>query len=178
MSSEFRPSTEVDSIMGSKRKSQKIDVFTDFVCQIASLSVSKTLKVGAIALKKDFSKIGSFGYNGSYPGAEINPATSGEENSLESGSSGFVHAEMNLVAKFNEHNPEDYVVLLTHSPCEVCMKILINSGFKCIYWKEEYRDIRHLAVLNSDKLKIRHGSFSDFHNHYPYILEEYNEKRR
>lgn len=160
--------------MDFKRKSLKIEVFTSFVYQIASLSVSQTLKVGAIALKKDFSKIGSFGYNGSYPGAEVQAATSGEENSLESGASGFVHAEMNLVAKFHEQNPKDYIILLTHSPCEICMKILINSGFRYIYWGEEYRHTAHLSIL--DKLGILHGDFGDLQDHYPYILEEYNEK--
>lgn len=49
-----------------KRTSQKIDVYFNIVDEISSLSNSSTLKVGCMALKKDFTKIASFGYNGSY----------------------------------------------------------------------------------------------------------------
>lgn len=162
--------------MLSKRKTQKLKVFTDFVSDIAELSVSQTLKVGAIAVKIDLSKIGSFGYNGSYPGADINPKTGGEENSLVSGSSGFVHAEMNLIAKFREPDPENYIILLTYSPCEICMKLIINSGFKYVFWKEYYRVTEHLSVL--DRLGIKNGTFENLNNYYETILEERFESKK
>lgn len=155
--------------MLNNRKIKKLKVFTDFVSNIAELSVSQTLKVGAMAVRADLSKIGSFGYNGSYPGAEINNETGGEENCLVSGSSGFVHAEMNLIAKFREQDPENYIVLLTHSPCDICMKLIVNSGFRFVFWKEYYRVTEHLKVL--DKLGVRHGTFEDLNNFYETILE-------
>jgi dCMP deaminase len=161
--------------MVSERKNKKIKIFTGFVSEIADLSVSQTLKVGAIAIKVDFSKIGSFGYNGSYTGAPSNETTGGEEESLDPGQSGFVHAEMNLVAKFRESDPENYIVLLTHSPCEICSKILINSGFKYIFWGEEYRKTDHLCILN--ELGILSGNFTDLTNNYQIILEAYLAKK-
>lgn len=162
--------------MLNRRKTQKLKVFTDFVSNIAELSVSQTLKVGAIAIKADLSKIGSFGYNGSYPGAEINSETGGEEESLVSGNSGFVHAEMNLVAKFREPDPENYIILLTHSPCDICMKLIINSGFKYVFWKKYYRVTDHLLVL--DKLGIKNGTFESLNNCYETILEERFESKK
>jgi len=158
-----------------KRKLDKIEVFTNFVSEIANLSVSQTLKVGAMALKIDFSKIGSFGYNGSYTGAKSNPATGGEEESLSSGLSGFVHAEMNLIAKFREPDPENYIVLLTHSPCDICMKLIINSGFKYVFWKQPYRMTEHLNVLND--LGISNGNFESLKNNYQSILRNYLERK-
>lgn len=160
--------------MNLDRKQQKIKIFNSFLSDIASLSTSQTLKVGAMALKRDFSKIGSFGYNGSYPNARINPETGGEEDSLSPGMSGFVHAEMNLVAKFRESNPEDYIVLLTHSPCEICTKILINSGFRYIYWQEEYRNTSHLSIL--EEAGVYHGTIDMLISHYESISEERNGK--
>lgn len=162
--------------MQKERKQKKIEVFTDFVSQIAQLSVSQTLKVGAMAIKIDFSKIGSFGYNGSYSGAETNSETMGEEESLSPGMSGFIHAEMNLIAKFREDDPENYIILLTHSPCEVCMKLIINSGFRYVFWKQDYRMTDHLLVLN--KLGIINGSFDTLKENYETILEEYLEKKK
>jgi deoxycytidylate deaminase len=66
-----------------QRLQQKIDTFTKILLHIKDLSVSSTTKVGCIAVKKDFSKIASFGYNGSYSGAPVNPETGTEEESLE-----------------------------------------------------------------------------------------------
>lgn len=162
--------------MQNQRRLEKIAVFTDFVSEIANLSVSQTLKVGAMAIKIDFSKIGSFGYNGSYSGADKNIETKGEEYSLSPGLSGFVHAEMNLVAKFREYDPENYIILLTHSPCDVCMKLIINSGFRYVFWKEEYRRTGHLKVL--EDLGILNGNFEVLKQNYETILGEYLEKKK
>jgi len=115
-----------------------------------------------MAFRKNFTKIASFGYNGSYKGAPINSKTGTEEDSLEPGESGFIHAEVNMIAKFQETDPENYIVLLTLSPCKMCTKILINAGFKYVYWIEDYRETSHLKIFddcgilcgNVKKLKI------------------------
>lgn len=129
------------------RKAQKYKAFCSIVTEIASLSTSSRLKVGAISLKSDFSKIASFGYNGNYPNAPINTHTHTEEESHEPGNDGFIHAEVNMVAKFREQDPENYLVLLTHSPCKMCSKVLMTAGFKKIYWLNDYREILHLEEI-------------------------------
>lgn len=139
------------------RASLKINVFRDILLRVSDLSISSTKKVGCIALKQDFSKIASFGYNGSYAGAEINPTTGTEEESLEPGKSGFIHAEINMVAKFKESDPENYIVLLTLSPCDYCTKVLVNAGFRKVYWLEEYREVNHLKIF--EKAGVRSGNF-------------------
>jgi len=139
-----------------KRLEDRVRVYSEIARQIASLSKSSSQKVGCIALKKDFTRIAAFGYNGSYKGAPINQTTGTEEDSTEPGMSGFIHAEVNMITKFQERNPEDYIVLLTLSPCLMCTKILINAGFNHIYWIDEYRNIDHLDILK-DK-DITHGN--------------------
>ena len=143
----------------------KLDTFKDILLSISDLSVSSTTKVGCMTLKKDFSKIASFGYNGSYAGAGENESTGTEEDSLEPGHSGFIHAEVNMIAKFKEHDPENYYVLLTLSPCIMCTKILINAGFKHVYWLQEYRETSHLEIF--DKCKVKSGNIHDM------ILKEF-----
>lgn len=143
---------------------QKVDTFVGILNQIAQLSTSSQLKVGAIAVHKKFQKIASFGYNGSYPGAPINPETGTEEDSLNPGLSGFIHAEVNMVAKFREHNPEDYIIILSHSPCTVCTKVLVNAGFKYIYWVNLYRETSHLSILSN--YGIYYGNIDKLYNDY------------
>lgn len=150
-----------------KRSEHKIDVFTNILLEISSLSSASTKKVACMAIHKNFIKIASFGYNGSYAGAPINPLTGTEEDSLEQGQSGFIHAEVNMIAKFREHHPENYIVLLTLSPCKMCSKILINSGFKNIFWIEDYREQSHLTIF--DEVGIRYGNIQKLKEIYQEI---------
>jgi len=143
---------------------KKIDVFKNVLLSIKELSVSSTHKVACIALKNDFSKIASFGYNGSYSGAKINPITGTEEDSLEPGESGFVHAEINMIAKFKEYDPENYIILLTLSPCVMCTKVLVNAGFKWVYWIEDYRNTEHLSIFK--ECGINYGKINDLYEDY------------
>ena len=139
-----------------QRKIEKINVFKAILEQISSLSVSQTKKVGCIAFEKNFKRIASFGYNGTYPGAPTIPETGGEELSLEPGKSGFLHAEDNMISKFQERDPENYIVFVSMSPCRECTIRLVNAGFKEVYWIEEYRECQHLEIF--DKCGIKYGS--------------------
>ncbi len=141
------------------RRVLKIDAFSNILKEISVLSVSQTKKVACIAFKKNFSSIASFGYNGTYPGAPINEETNGEELSLEPGKSGFLHAEDNMVSKFHERDPENYIVFVTMSPCRDCAIRLINAGFKEVYWLEDYRDQSHLNIF--DSCNVKYGSIEN-----------------
>lgn len=135
------------------RSIHKIDTFADILTNISDLSSASTKKVACMALHKNFTKIASFGYNGSYAGAPINESTGTEEESLSPGESGFIHAEVNMIAKFREVDPQNYIVLLTLSPCKMCTKILVNSGFKYIYWIENYREQEHLHIFDDSSIQ-------------------------
>lgn len=141
-----------------ERKIQKIKVFTNILIELSKLSPSQTKKVACIAFKKKFTNIASFGYNGTYPDAPINPETGGEELSLEPGKSGFLHAEDNMISKFREKDPENYIVFITMSPCRECTIRLVNAGFKDVYWLEEYRDKSHLYIF--DHCSVRCGTIN------------------
>jgi dCMP deaminase len=151
----------------TSRVGQKVKTFETILKEIAQLSTASTLKVGAISLHWQFQKIASFGYNGSYPGAPANSSTGTEEDSLSPGESGFIHAEVNMIAKFREHNPDDYIIMLTHSPCNVCCKVLANAGFRYVYWIENYRETSHLSIFKN--LGILHGDIEQLILDYPLI---------
>jgi deoxycytidylate deaminase len=142
------------------RKILKVEKFKDILLNISELSVSQTKKVACMAFTKNFSKISSFGYNGTYPGAPFNPETGGEELSLEPGMSGFLHAEDNMIAKFSERNPEEHIVFVTLSPCRDCTIRLVNAGFKHVYWIENYREQSHLEIF--DKCGVKYGTIDEY----------------
>jgi dCMP deaminase len=148
-----------------KRAKEKISVFKNILDEISSLSTSSRLKVACIVVKKDFTKIASFGYNGNYFNAPINPDTGTEEESTEPGKDGFIHAEENAVAKFRENDPENYIVMVTYSPCSRCAKLLVNSGFKHIYWVNQYRITDHIDEI-FPRCGVSGGDFSQLENDY------------
>jgi dCMP deaminase len=152
-----------------ERNDFKIDQFSKILLEISHLSNASTKKVACMALHKNFTKIASFGYNGSYAGAPINPLTGTEEDSMDPGQSGFIHAEVNMIAKFREHDPQNYIVLLTLSPCKMCTKILVNSGFRYIYWLEDYRETEHLRIF--DECGIKYGNVEKLKENYSSINE-------
>jgi len=151
------------------RVKSKIDTFSQILENISTLSNASTKKVACMALHRKFTKIASFGYNGSYMGAPINEATGTEEESLVPGESGFIHAEINMIAKFREFDPENYIILLTLSPCKMCTKTLVNSGFKYVYWIEDYREQSHLHIF--DESGIIYGNIEKLKNDYISVIE-------
>jgi len=151
------------------RVSYKIDTFSDILLNISTLSNASTKKVACMAIHKRFTKIASFGYNGSYMGAPINSLTNTEEESLVPGESGFIHAEVNMIAKFREYDPENYIILLTLSPCKMCTKILVNSGFRHVYWVEDYREKDHLSIF--DECGITYGNLEKLKLDYNNIIK-------
>ena len=153
----------------NSRIKQKVDTFVRILEEISHLSTSSRLKVGAIAVHKKFQKIASFGYNGSYPGAPLNPETGTEEESAEPGKDGFIHAEVNMIAKFRDPDPDNYIIMLTHSPCNVCCKVLVNAGFKYIYWVNQYRETQHLDLI-LDKSDVIYGDINKLYKDYPNIM--------
>jgi deoxycytidylate deaminase len=95
----------------------------------------------------------------------VNLETGTEEESLEPGLDGFIHAEQNAIAKFRESDPENYIVMVTHSPCKNCAKFLVNSGFKWIYWLENYRETSHIDEIFY-RCEVGHGNISKFKDDY------------
>ena len=125
---------------------------------ISNRSYDPGLKVGAIIVSDDNSQMLSIGYNGNYKGGPH------FRESSDPGKSGFIHAEVNMIAKFREYDPENYIVLLTLSPCKMCTKILVNSGFKYIFWVEDYREQSHLHIF--DECGIKYGNLETFKKIY------------
>lgn len=58
----------------------------------------------------------------------------------EPGGCGCVHAEMNAVVNCQAPRSEEKIVYTTHSPCELCAKMLINlGGVQRVEYLTEYR---------------------------------------
>ena len=107
---------------------------------LAQRSYDPRLQVGCIITDHDNRRVVGLGYNGN---AKKMPH---EPESLEPGQSGFVHAEMNAI--INAHDKlYSGNVYLTHSPCLICAKMLINAGVWSVTYANAYRDDSPLELL-------------------------------
>ncbi len=124
-------------------------VWMEFACSIAKRSYDPRHQVGAVIVASDMTQVLSVGYNGNY---------SGGPNEVESdipGESGMLHAEINALLKCDYNNPKDKVMYITLSPCRMCAKAIINSGITEVVYKEEYRDLSGVCLLQSCGVKTR-----------------------
>lgn len=107
-------------------------------------STCKRLQVGAVITSTDFRHVLAVGYNGN---------ASGLENSCDStveGACGDLHAEANAVINCDAARATEKYVFVTHNPCIMCAKMLINLGnVKKVFYKNEYRNTKSITLLNS-----------------------------
>lgn len=110
---------------------------------ISERSYDPRLKVGAIIVSEDNTQMLSGGYNGNYAGGPH------EHESLEPGQSGFIHAEMNALIKLDYNFGKKKIMYLTHSPCRMCAKCIINAGISAVVFDVAYRDPSGVDLLKS-----------------------------
>lgn len=112
-------------------------VYMNVAAEIAKLSYAERKKVGCVIVKD--ASIISMGYNGTPVGFD-NECESTENNELVTRLE-VLHAESNAIAKVAKSpNCSDGADLyVTLSPCFECSKLIIQSGIKRVFYREQYR---------------------------------------
>lgn len=67
-----------------------------------------------------------------------------------------LHAETNAIAKL-AHSSESGLgsdIFITHAPCLDCAKLIYQSGIKCVYYGENYRDDSGLKFLEKSGITV------------------------
>jgi dCMP deaminase len=106
---------------------------------LAERSADPRLQVGCVIVSADNRQVLAVGYNGDEAGGANAP------DSTDAGSSGFVHAEVNALIK--SHGVCGSIVYITHSPCVVCARALVNERVARVVYGETYRDTRGIEIL-------------------------------
>lgn len=124
------------------------EIWMSLAHHVSQRSPDKRLKVGCVVVTDDNSSVLSLGYNGDQHGGSHIP------DSLEPGKSGFIHAEANALIKMNFADHRQKKLYLTHSPCPVCARMIINAGIKKVIYCDEYRDIKGVNILNDSGIDV------------------------
>lgn len=137
------------------------EYFIDIAYLVSRRSTCRRRQVGAVIVKND--RIISTGYNGAPRGIkhcleigclrEQLKIPSGKMHELCRG----VHAEQNAIAHaaFFGVEVKDATLYLTHSPCIICTKILINAGIRELVYEESYIDELSEQFMAESHIKVR-----------------------
>jgi dCMP deaminase len=120
--------------------------FLNITRQVAERSTCCRAKVGAVIVRDR--SILATGYNGAPAGmphcTEVGcliyrsqtPDGGIEENCYRT-----IHAEINAIAQAARNGAaiREGSIYITHSPCIHCLKVLVNTGIKAIYYERPYK---------------------------------------
>lgn len=120
--------------------------FLTITRQVAERSTCNRAKVGAVIVREK--NILATGYNGAPAGlphctdvgcliyTSCTPAGETEENCFRC-----IHAEINAIAQAarNGSSIRDADIYITHTPCIHCLKVLINTGIRRIFYEHDYK---------------------------------------
>ena len=115
---------------------------------ISQRSSDRIMKVGAIIVSEDNTRMLSVGYNGNYKGGPD------ERESDEPGCSGFIHAEVNALVKCDYNFSKKKHMYVTHSPCRSCAKLIINGDISKVFYRHPYRDLDGVGLLKSVGIEV------------------------
>lgn len=137
--------------------------FMDVAKLIATWSscIRENRQIGAVIVREN--RIIATGYNGSPSGVK-SCLERGEclrdKLNIESGTKQeicySVHAEQNAIAQAARmgHAVNGGTIYITHSPCSICSRIIINSGIKRIVYAENYPDKFSLDLLKEAGIEV------------------------
>ena len=124
------------------------NVWMGFAELVSKRSADPKYKVGAVIISDDNTQVMSIGYNGDHKGGP------NLRDSMESGGSGFIHAEINALIKcdFNLHKRKK--MYLTLSPCLLCAKAIVNADVSEVCYSQEY-SAEGLELLRHNGIVVR-----------------------
>jgi len=125
-------------------------IWSEFALSISDRSCDPKFKVGAVIVTDDNTQVLSVGYNGDQKGG------SNQRESEDTGKSGFIHAEVNALIKMDYNNPKRKIMYVTHSPCSVCAKCIINANVSEVVYLNLYKkDTKGIEILKNSNIIVR-----------------------
>jgi dCMP deaminase len=126
--------------------------FMNIAHEVAQRSTCERAQVGAVIVREK--RILTTGYNGSPRGlphcTEVGCLME-NEHCIRT-----LHAEQNAIIQAALHGviTEGATIYVTHQPCFICAKTIINAGISEIVYDKEYKDDRSLDFLQQAGVKI------------------------
>ena len=136
--------------------------FLTITRNVAERSTCTRAKVGAVIVRDK--NILATGYNGAPAGlphcldvgclvyTSRTPSGEVEENCFRT-----IHAEINAIAQAakNGASIRDADIYITHTPCIHCVKVLINTGIRRIFYERDYKRATIEELLRGVNIELQ-----------------------
>lgn len=134
----------------SEKEAIKHIVYMRMAVALSDLSKATRLKVAALVMRDG--RILSCGYNGT-PANFPNKAEKDGETLPT-----VVHAECNAICFAAKYGTpiDDTTLVVTHSPCMECAKLILQSGIKRVVFHQAYRDLKPIDFLRKGGIEVYH----------------------
>jgi dCMP deaminase len=127
------------------------EIYLNLAQTLARRSTCRRLKVGTVVTSTDFRKVLAIGYNGNASGLP-NQCDRDEE-----GNCGCLHSEENAVINCDSPRTMEKFVFVTHLPCTMCAKRLINLGnVRKVFYGLDYRNRNSLDLFAMAGIPVEH----------------------
>jgi dCMP deaminase len=124
-------------------------VYMNFAEAISQRSSCTRLQVGTVITTPDFRKVLSIGYNGNAAGLQ-----NGCDRD-EPGNCGCLHSEENAVINCDSPRYVQKVIFVTHLPCAMCAKRIINLGNVIrVVFKHDYRKRDSIQIFRMGNIPL------------------------
>jgi len=125
------------------------EIYLSLALHLAARSTCKRLGVGTVITSTDYRKVLAVGYNGNASGL---PNKCDRD---EAGVCGCLHSEENAVINCDSPRHVEKIVFVTHLPCVMCAKRLINVGnVKRVHYCQDYRSQDSLAIFRQVGIEV------------------------
>ncbi len=135
--------------------------FMTITQQVAERSTCQRAKVGAVIVRDR--NILATGYNGAPAGMphctdagcliyeSKTPNGDIEQNCFRT-----IHAEINAIAQAakNGSNIKDTSIYVTHTPCIHCLKVLVNTGIRSVFYEKPYKIHTLEEILRNTRVQM------------------------
>lgn len=132
------------------------EIYLSLAASLAARSTCRRLNVGTVITSTDFRKVLAVGYNGNASGL---PNCCDRD---EAGNCGCLHSEENAVINCDTPRYIEKFVFVTHLPCVLCAKRLINLGnVTKVFYGLDYRDRSSLGLFHDVGIAVERLTYLD-----------------
>jgi len=125
------------------------EIYLELAFMLARRSTCRRLNVGTVITTTDFRRVLAVGYNGGASGLR------NDCDRPDPGNCGCLHAEENACINCDSPRSIEKHVFVTHLPCPMCAKRLINLGSVVrVTFAESYRSDEGCRLLESAGIPV------------------------
>ena len=138
-----------EQVMSNQTRPTFETIYMRLAHELAKRSTCARLRVGTVITSTDFRKVLAVGYNGNATGLP------NRCDSDEVGNCGCLHSEENAIINCDAPRETPKLVFVTHLPCAMCAKRLINLGnVQTVYYASTYRNLAAIELLGRAGINV------------------------